>query len=127
MTTFKRGDGVVFVRTVRDYVIGEPSRERLDITVGLVTSVTRDGKVKAYRHAGWRTDVKLHKGSLEHSATQYVLPANEVDMSAIMDYCANRPWNHAPQHLGAPFQTMDDVKTELRQFKTQQTEGDTQS
>lgn len=117
MTTFRRGDGIVFVRSERTNVIGEPGRDRLDITVGLVTSVTRDGKVKAYRHASWCTDVKLHNGSLEHRATQYVLPAATMDMVAVMDYCANRPWSHAPEHLGAPFQSLDDVKTELRQFK----------
>lgn len=117
MTTFSRGDGVVFVRTARDYVIGQPSTERLDITVGMVTSVTRDGKIKAYQCATWSTVVKLHKGSLEHSATQYVLPKSEIDVAGVLDYCANRPWSHSPEHKGMPFHSLEEVKAELRQFK----------
>lgn len=116
MTTFKRGDGVVFVRSARTYTIGEASREYQDITVGMVTSVTRDGQIKAFRHGAWGSVVKLGTSQQRH-ALAYVLPKDEIDVAGVLDYCANRPWSHAPEHKGMPFRSLDEVKAELRQFK----------
>lgn len=116
MTTFKRGDGVVFVRTAHRHVIGQPTEEYQDITVGMVTSVTRAGQIKAYRHAAWGRVVRLDT-SLQRHALAYVLPKDEIDVAGVLDYCANRPWSHAPEHKGMPFHSLDEVKAELRQFK----------
>lgn len=115
---FKRGDGVVFVRRTRDYVIGQPSTERDEITVGVVTSVTRDGRIKAYRDASHASvaPVKFEQSGNRYAAS-YVLPRDEVDMDGVADYCAARPWSHAPEHTGMPFHSLAEVRAELKQFK----------
>ncbi|BBX82207.1 hypothetical protein [Mycolicibacterium aubagnense] len=116
--SFKRGDGVVFVRTERVVVLGEPTRERESVVVGVVTSVTRDGRIKAYRNATCeRTVVTLRSTSLEHRAMAYRLPAGSWDMCKVAEYCAARPWAHAPEHVGAPFDGLEQARAELGQFR----------
>jgi hypothetical protein len=118
MTVFKRGDGVVFVREATDYVIGRPSVKRDDIRVCRVTSVTRDGQIKAFVDLSWssETPVKLANTTYRY-ATAYILPADEIDIAGVATYCAARPWSHDPRHVGMPFGSLDEVKQELRQFK----------
>jgi hypothetical protein len=118
MTVFKRGDGVVFVREATDYVIGQPSVKRADIQVGRVTSVTRDGQIKAFVDLSWssETPVKLANTTYRY-ATAYILPADEIDIAGVAAYCAARPWSHDPSHTGMPFHSLAEIKQELRQFK----------
>lgn len=121
MTSFKRGDGIVFVRNERVAMIGQPSYDRTTISVGLVTSVTREGAIKAYRHSTYdQPEIKLHKHSLEHGMQKYLLPKSDWDIGAVMDYCRDRPWAHSPEHTGAPFDSLDQLRAELKQFRIQE-------
>lgn len=117
--SFERGDGVLYIRTERVSVLGQPAQERVSVTVAVVTSVTRDGQIKAFHRGGSDTAVKLHRHSLEHGMTAYRLPKAQWDVGAVLAYCAARPWPHAPQHLGAPFDGLDQARAELRQFRVE--------
>ena len=55
MTAAKRGDLVVIQKHNRDHAIGQETREYDTFTVGVVTSVTRDGMVKMFKEAGTST------------------------------------------------------------------------
>lgn len=116
--SFKRGEGVVFVRTERVVMLGEPTCELESVVVGVVTSVTRDGRIKAYRNATReRTVVTLRPTSLEHHATAHRRPASSWDIDQVVSYCAARPWAHAPEHVGAPFDGLEQARAELGQFR----------
>lgn len=115
MTTFKRGDGVVFARIQRVAMIGEPSHDRDDIEVGKVVSVTRDGQIKAYEsHYGNRV---ILANSVYKYATAYLLPRDDWDITAVLEYMHARPWSHAPEHKGMPFGSLAEARAELKQFK----------
>jgi hypothetical protein len=111
VTVFRRGDGVVFVREATDYVIGQPSVTRADIRVGRVTSVTREGQIKAYVDLAYTSDtaVKLANAVYRY-ATAYIVPADEIDIAGVATYCAARPWSHDSRHVGMPFGSLDEVK-----------------
>ena len=98
---FQRGDAVVFVRAQTTHTVGAPNAQRVSVTVGVVVSVTRDGRIKSYRSGADGSPVQLHRHSVEHRAQAYRL----------------RPWAHAPQHRGAPFNGLDQARAELRQFR----------
>lgn len=116
-TEFQRGDAVVFVRTQTTHTVGVPNVQRVSVTVGVVVSVTRDGRIKSYRSAADGSLVRLHRHSVEHRAQAYRLPKSGWNTDAIAAYCAARPWAHAPQHRGAPFDGLDRARAELRQFR----------
>lgn len=114
---FQRGDAVVFVRAQTTHTVGAPNAQRVSVTVGVVVSVTRDGRIKSYRSGADGSPVRLHRHSVEHRAQAYRLPRTGWDIDAIAAYCAARPWAHAPQHHGAPFDGLDQARAELRQFR----------
>lgn len=118
---FHRGDAVVYVRTEIAHMVAAPARESVSAEVGIVTSATRDGRIKAYRACGHGGEVKLHRHSLEHRMDTYRLPPAQWDIAAIETYCATRPWAHAPQHTGAPFSGIEQARAELQQFRRVQT------
>ena len=116
---FKRGDGVVFVRQAHTMMIGQPSTEHTEITVARVTSVTREGQIKAFVNLSWssETPTKIDNSVYRYGTEKYRLPADEIDIASVATYCANRPWSHNPVHKGMPFHSLDEVRTELKQFK----------
>lgn len=107
----------MFARTSRVAMIGQASYDRADIEVGTVTSVTRDGKIKAYQPSWGERPLPLRTSVYLH-ATAYILPKGEWDLPAVMEYCRNRPWSHKPEHKGMPFESLEQSRAELRQFKT---------
>jgi hypothetical protein len=114
---FQRGDAVLFVRNETVHMIDHPNTQLVSATVGVVTSVTRDGKIKAYR-SGYRGEsVRLRRRSIEYGADLYRLRKDSWDIDAIVAYCADRPWAHAPQHRGAPFNVLEQARAELGQFR----------
>lgn len=127
MVEFKRGDGVLFVGTsITSYLAaveaGKPREAEVWTILGVATSVTREGQLKAYRDVRYpdSAPTKLHSRSKEGYASQYRLPASDFDIDAVAEYCRNRPWAHSPEHLGAPFDSLEQARTELRQFKKEQ-------
>ena len=117
---FHRGDAVIYVRTEIIHMVAAPARERVSAVVGVVTSVTRDGRIKAYRPSGHGDEIKLHRHSLEHRMDTYRLPRVQWDIAAVESYCAARPWAHAPQYTGAPFDGIEQARAELQQFRRDQ-------
>ena len=117
----KRGDLVVVETHHRDYVRGEEPREYDKFTVGVVTSVTRDGQVKMYRRAGnfdqgkdWRGEPDrgevLRPGSFVRAL---VMPARMVSVSAALAVAACHVWDGPEDHTRA-YEALDDVRAALR-------------
>jgi len=100
MNPAKRGDLVVIEQHHRDYVMHGDNREYDTFTVGVVTSVTRDGHVKMYRRAGdfeqppaWR-GAKPDRGETVPSGMvrSYLLSAKAVDVASALATAACHVW-----------------------------------
>lgn len=80
----KRGDIAVIVTERRDYYIGQETQTRTEVTLHVVTSITREGIVKAVRDV-WdgSTPVPLDRVHACRSAL-YIVPQGDVDVPAAM-------------------------------------------
>jgi len=114
---FKRGDGVVFVGTSTTYYVDRDMEKRSVVTVGTVTSITRDGLIKMFRPAGYSFAMPPKRLNATSTAQTYRMPKEDWDIKAVMEYAANRPWSHNPEHTGMPFDTLDQARDELMQFR----------
>lgn len=123
--TFKRGDGVIFVGSAKMFYTDRANEDRIAITVGKVTSISRDGSIiRKFRRVDYNLDVEPHRSSATCGARQYRLPKEDWDIEAVMNYCRDRPWSHAPEHTGAPFDSLDQARAELKQFRRKETQRD---
>lgn len=98
--TAKRGDLVVFEEHHRDFVLHGDNREYDTFTVGVVTAVTRDGKVKMWRRAGdfeqspaW-PGAKPDRGETAPTRTvrSYVMSSTEIDVAGALATAACHVW-----------------------------------
>ena len=95
----KRGDLVVIEQHHRDYVLHGESREYDEFTVGVVTSVSRDGHVKMYRRAGnfdqgkdWRGQPDRGEAVPSRMVHAYVMGAAAIDVASALATAACHVW-----------------------------------
>jgi hypothetical protein len=119
----KRGDLVVFEENHRDYVIGSDNREYATFTVGVVTSVTRDGHVKMWRRAGsfdqgkdWRGQPDRGEAAPTRMVRSYVMSATEIDVAGALATAACHVWitDTAHEDHAKPYDTLAEVKAALK-------------
>ncbi|XAO35565.1 hypothetical protein SEA_MORGANA_131 [Gordonia phage Morgana] len=130
MTAARRGDAIVLVQAGRTlYADGRPSQPTTDIEVGIVTSVTRDGSVKAFTDViGSRQDL-ARRTSRWHFAQRYILSQDEIDVEAFVAAARARRWPHRPDdadHLPYPFQSLDEARAVARECRPLQAAGNIQ-
>ncbi len=119
----KRGDLVVFQEHHRDYCIGSESREYDTFTVGVVTSVTRDGVVKMYRRAGsfdqgkdWRGQPDRGEPAPSRKVRAYVMSSAEIDVAGALATAACHVWitDTAHEDNPKPYDTLAEVQADLK-------------
>lgn len=118
-TAAHRGDGVVIAETHRDYVIGQPMAERTTYELGTVTSITRDGQVKAWwpAHASDAHRVNVPGGYAipGRRAGLWLLPAAEFDVPGAITAARAHVW---PGHESVkPFDSLEEIRAALRPYK----------
>ena len=121
--TAKRGDLVVFEENHRDFVIGQEAREYSTFTVGVVTSVTRDGHVKMYRRAGnfdqgkdWRGQPDRGENAPARMVRSYVSSSTDIDVAGALATAGCHVWitDTAHEDQARPYETLAEVQGELR-------------
>src|SRR5206468_1342657 len=98
----------------RDFILGEGPRDHTEVDVCTVTSVTREGMVKAVRKATWATEVKLAHWVHPHQIC--IVPKDKVDVPAAMAEAARKQWPSG--HPGMYFESLDEVREMLKRHKT---------
>lgn len=106
----RRGDLAAVVRTRRDFYTDRPAETREEVVLMEVTSVTREGVVKAGRDAWGEVEPVDRYGP----AAVYVLPAAEVDVKAVMRMAAGHCWPNSD--TPRPFGSLADAKDAIRPF-----------
>ncbi len=112
---FKRGDGVLFTKTSTTSYVDRASETRVDIEFGVVTSITRDGVIKKFIPA--RAGIEIAPERLGFTGKNYRLAQENWDVEGAMEYCLNRPWPHDDRYRCAPFDSVEQAREELAQFR----------
>ena len=120
----KRGDLVVFQEHHRDWHIGaKENREYDTFTVGVVTSVTRDGIVKMYRRAGnfdqgkdWRGQPDRGENAPARAVRSYVMSSTDIDVAGALATAACHVWitDTAHEDNAKAYDSLAEVQGELR-------------
>jgi hypothetical protein len=119
----KRGDLVVVEQHHRDYVLHGESSEHDEFTVGVVTSVTRDGHVKMFRRAGsfdqgkdWRGQPDRGEAIPSSMVRSYVMSAKEIDVAGALATAACHVWvtDTAHEDHARAYESLAEVKAALK-------------
>jgi hypothetical protein len=115
----KRGDLVVIVQEHRDHVIGTGTVESTTCEIGIVSNVTREGAVKAYRPARYyRTPDAAKPVSLAWlpRATALLIPATTIDVAAAVKAAEAHCWHGDGREFDSyrPFDSLDEVRAALK-------------
>jgi hypothetical protein len=109
-----RGDLVVLVRTVRNYSLIDGDLSRTEVDVAEVTSVTRDGKVKAARLLD--SDLPLAIERYTGVVQTFLVPADSIDKDAAIAKVREHVWKPGTR-LIQPYTSVDEVREVLRPFR----------
>lgn len=122
--TAKRGDLVVFEEHHRDWHMGAKETGEYDtFTVGVVTSVTRDGHVKMWRRAGsfdqgkdWRGQPDRGEAAPSRMVRSYVMSAKDIDVASALTTAACHVWvtDTAHEDNAKAYDTLAGVRAALR-------------
>jgi hypothetical protein len=119
----KRGDLVVFEEHHRDYVLHGENREYSTFTVGVVTSVTRDGHVKMYRRAGnfdqgkdWRGEPDRGESVPSRMVRSYLMSSKSIDVAGALATAACHVWvtDTAHEDSAKAYDSLAEVKAALK-------------
>jgi hypothetical protein len=119
--TVKRGDVAVVSEERSTYVLGSGASARTEVRLYLVTSVTRDGRVKAVRALDSEAAHPVER--LFGHPTVKTFPAEDVDLGALLAEAGAHKWpGHKDSSLLKPYDSVDEVrelvKRHMRQLAT---------
>jgi len=111
----RRGDLVAVVTTVRDYVIGQPpSTEREQVTLGRVTSITREGVVRIAKYLD--LGGTLYDAARSHDQV-LVIPSDVVDSDVLVGaYCARRYPTAPDSKMVPPFGSVSECRKFIKEL-----------
>lgn len=119
----KRGDLVVIEQHHRDFVLHGENREYDEFTVGVVTSVTRDGHVKMFRRAGnfdqgkdWHGQPDRGEGIPSRMVRSYLMSAKDIDVAGALATAACHVWvtDQAHEDSTKAYDSLAEVKAALK-------------
>jgi hypothetical protein len=119
-TKAKRGDLVIVVQEHHDYIIGKGAQGHTTCEIGVVSSVTREGLVKAFRWAryyGEAYDDPTLLARMCRVVQTPIVPASVIDVPAAMAAAKAHQW---PSGGTMPFESLDEVREALRPHLLQQ-------
>jgi len=107
----RRGDLVVVHTTHLDYIIGQGAQAHEEFTVGVVTNITREGNVKAYRPVGWGATVRVDSWG-RRLVKVYVMPQDRIDVVGAQKTASEHTWpgGSTPRY----YDTLEQAKAALR-------------
>ena len=107
-----RGDLVVIERRNRGDVNGQGSYDRVEYEAGVVTSITREGAIKAFRT---RYSDTQPIDRIVGFVRSYIVEKGVVDVDAAVAAAWANPWHNGDP--GKPFDSLDEVKACVAPFK----------
>ncbi|GAB3977437.1 hypothetical protein GCM10029978_067140 [Actinoallomurus acanthiterrae] len=102
--TAKRGDLIVVQTRRRAY--GMASWDELGI--GIVTNLTREGRIKKWRPAGGEVPATLNSSAIHR---YYVIPQDQIDVEAALQTATEHTWPGGSP--GMPYESLRDVQAAL--------------
>jgi hypothetical protein len=112
-TPAKRGD-LIAIRTERhDYVVGKETEMTITVEIGVVTSVTRDGVVKAaVVPYGPESNGQVDLTRPNHRRSISIVPQDKIDVRDALATYRQHTW---PGHRSTqPYASLDEARAALR-------------
>ena len=109
----RRGDLVVIERKTSYVTTSDGWHESTEYDVGIVTSITRDGLVKACKT---RYADSVPMDHIHGYLRSFIVPQSEIDVVSAVEAARANEWSSG--HTGKPFDSLDEVRDVLRPFKT---------
>lgn len=115
----RRGGLVVIIQEHRNYMIGAGSVESTTCEIGIVSSVTREGAVKAYQSPRYRHEPGGGQSvplAYLPRATALLIPAATIDVEAAFAVAEGRCWHGDGREFDSyrPFDSLDEVRAALK-------------
>lgn len=106
----KRGDLAIIEKRTGNYIIGMPYSESITYEIGVVTSITRDGIVKAVRTRDDEDGVPVAR--MVGASVSRLVPKASIDIKSAMRAAEEHAWPSGYAFM--PFDTLDEVRAALR-------------
>jgi hypothetical protein len=113
----KRGDVVAFEHQSSSSYINGPNQTRTRITIGEVTSATRDGQVKEFRDFEGGAPQKLEHAGLQH-AQRYIIPSERVANKGGLEQHVRSRGFLAGSGNYKPFESIEEAHSAIKPFVT---------
>ena len=112
----KRGDLVIIVQEHRDYIIGGGAQESTTCEIGIVSSISRDGVIKAFKPARYSDEpnggTPVHLERLPKVILTPFIPATRIDIPAALKVARDHQWGSGHPYM--PFDSLDEVRAALK-------------
>lgn len=115
----KRGDLAVVVSRTSSTFIGQESREDVRITLGRVSSITREGLVKRYEEASF-ADGEAREQKVRPRDQVLIVGAASVDVEAILSEYRKHTWQAtggSDSDMVRPYSSMAEVRDVIRPWR----------
>lgn len=116
MIKAKRGDLVIIVQEHHDYIIGKGTQESTTCEISIVSSVSREGVIKAFKPARYSNepsagDTVPLKWLANVTSTPFI-PASRINIAAALKAARDHQWPGGQPYM--PFDSLDEVRTALK-------------
>lgn len=113
----RRGDLVVAVQRSRTAFVGKSSEETVRVTLGVATSVSRDGRVHKWATPMFSSQDDPSPKRFDTSEWTWV-PKEKVSISEVLKQYRSHVWEHSDSEMVRPYDSFDEVKSVLRECRT---------
>lgn len=110
--TARRGDLVIVQRSTLQGTRDGRGQTVHRFTAARVTSITRDGIVKAFQEHS--SPIPYQVKHEPRSTRYHIIPQEKIDVEAALATARANPWNAAGGHLGKPYYSLAEVRDAMK-------------
>lgn len=113
----RRGDLVIATRHSRTTFVQGPGENRIEITLGVATSVSRDGRIHKWATPMFSDQADPESRRFDSQEWTWV-PREKVNMKTVLARYREHIWENSSGGMIRPYESLDEVKALLRQCRT---------
>lgn len=110
--TARRGDLIIIQRSSLQGTRDGRGQTVHRFTAARVTSITRDGTVKAFQEHSSPIPYQVRHEPL--STRYHITPQEAINVAAALATAAANPWNTSGDHTGKPYYSLQEVQAAMK-------------